>query len=102
MSESASASYTERLVIHTRPVIDMSDEQFFQFCRINSDLQIERTRDGDILVSGPGGGSTGLGCAKLTAALEIWAEHDQTGQVFECAGFILPNRAILTRCRLGL
>ena len=57
-------------------------------------MQIERTCDGDILFSGPDGGSTGLGCAKLTADLEIWAEPDGTGQVFESAGFILPNRAI--------
>jgi hypothetical protein len=37
----AHASLLEQpLVVHTRPVIEMDDEQFFQFCQINRDLQI--------------------------------------------------------------
>jgi Uma2 family endonuclease len=95
MSQSASASYAERLVIHTRPVFDMSDEQLFQFCQLNRNLQIERTADGDLIVSGPDGGSIGLGCTKLTAALGIWAERDATGLGFgPSTGFILPNHAM--------
>ena len=31
------------VVVHTRPAIDMDDEQFFQFCQVNRDLQIERS-----------------------------------------------------------
>jgi Uma2 family endonuclease len=95
MSQSASESYTERLVIHTRPLFDMSDEQLFQFCQLNRDLQIERTADGDLIVSGPDGGRIGLGCTKLTAALGNWAERDGTGEVFgSSTGFILPNHAM--------
>jgi hypothetical protein len=46
----AHASLLEQpVVVHTRPAIDMDDEQFFQFCRVNGDLQIERTAEGDIL-----------------------------------------------------
>ena len=44
----AHASLLEQpVVVHTRPAIDMDDEQFFQFCQINRDLQIERTAEGD-------------------------------------------------------
>jgi hypothetical protein len=48
MAQYASSSDQEPLVVHTRPVIDMDDQQFFGFCQINRDLQIERTAEGDM------------------------------------------------------
>ena len=36
------------LVVHTSPVMEMDDAQFFQFCQINRDLRIERTAEGDL------------------------------------------------------
>src|SRR6266436_4991451 len=84
----------EPLVVHTRPVIDMDDEQFFQFCQLNRDLQIERTAEGDILIMAPEAGSSGLGSAKLVALFQQWAEADGTGLVFgPSTGFNLPNGA---------
>jgi len=56
----------ERMVIHTWPALQIDDEQLFQFCQINRDLQIERTTDGDIIVMAPEGGSSGVGSSKLT------------------------------------
>src|SRR5438105_220609 len=41
------------LVVHLWPAIDMTDEQFFHFCRINRDLRIERTADGDLVIAPP-------------------------------------------------
>ena len=85
----------ERLVVHTRPVIDMDDEQFFQFCQLNRDLQIERTTEGDIIIMAPEGGSSGLGSSELTLAFGNWARRDGTGQVFgSSTGFMLPNGAM--------
>src|SRR5437870_3836990 len=84
----------ERMIVHTRPVFDLDDEQFFQFCRINRDLQIERTAEGDIIIMAPEGGSSGLGSTKLTMIFGTWAERDGTGQVFgSSTGFKLPNGA---------
>jgi Uma2 family endonuclease len=93
MAHSPSLLEGEHLVIHTRPAIDMDEDQFFQFCQLNRDFQIERTAEGDLIISGLQGGSTGIGCTKLIAALGTWAELDGTGQTFASAGFILPNRA---------
>lgn len=83
------------MIVHTRPAIDLDDEQFFQFCQINRDLQIERTAEGDILIMAPEGGSSGVGSGKLTTIFGLWAERDGTGQVFgSSTGFRLPNGAV--------
>jgi Uma2 family endonuclease len=95
MSRQASLLQPERIIIHTGSVIRIDDEQLFQFCQINRDLQIERTSDGDIIIMWPDGGAIGLGCAKLTAAFGIWAELETAGTAFgPSTGFILPNNAM--------
>ena len=94
MAQQAELIEQEQLIVHTRPVFDLDDEQFFQFCRINRDLQIERTAEGDIIIMAPEGGSSGLGSTKLTMIFGAWAERDGTGQVFgSSTGFKLPNGA---------
>jgi len=84
----------EPLVVHTRPAIDLDDEQFFRFCQINRDLQIERTAEGDIIIMAPEAGSSGLGGTRLVLTFGPWAEKDGTGQIFgPSTGFNLPNGA---------
>ncbi len=84
----------EPLIVHTRPVIDMDDEQFFQFCQLNRDLRIERTAEGDIIIMAPEAGSSGRGGSELVFLFEQWARRDGTGQVFgSSTGFNLPNGA---------
>jgi Uma2 family endonuclease len=83
------------MVVHTRPAIEMDDEQLFHFCQINRDLQIERTADGDVIIMAPEGGSSGVGSGKLTTVFSVWAESDGTGRIFgSSTGFILPNEAM--------
>ena len=95
MAQHASLIEQEPLVVHTRPVIDMDEKQFFQFCQLNRDLQIERTSEGDILIMAPEAGSSGRGSSKLNAVFEQWAERDGAGQVFgSSTGFTLPNGAM--------
>src|SRR2546430_16496455 len=84
----------EPVVVHTRPAIEMDDEQFFQFCQLNRDLQIERSAEGDILIMTPEGGSSGIGSGRLTAPLGVWAEREGTGEAFGSpTGFKRPNGA---------
>ena len=66
MAEKATSIEPERLVVHTGPAIQMDDEQLFQFCVINRDLQIERDADGDVIIMAPEGGSSGRGSNKLS------------------------------------
>jgi Uma2 family endonuclease len=83
------------LEVQTSPVIQLDDEALFRFCQINSQLRIERTAEGNLIIMSPEGGSSGLGNSKLNQALENWSDGDGTGRVFgPSAGFILPNKAM--------
>jgi Uma2 family endonuclease len=92
----AQASLFEQpVVLHTRPAIEMDDESLYQFCRVNQDLQIERTTEGDLVIMTPEAGSSGSGSTELTVIFGIWSKRDGRGQIFgPSTGFILPNRAM--------
>lgn len=82
------------LLVRLCPVITMTEEQFFEFCRINRDLRIERTAKGDLELMAPTGGGSGDRNAVLTYLLTGWALQDSTGRVFDSStGFTLPNGA---------
>ena len=83
------------LVLHLRPAIEMSEDQFFEFCQINQELQIERTAEGDIVVMPPEGGGSGYRSSELFGELRSWARRDRTGVAFgSSTGFTLPNTAV--------
>src|SRR5712664_3175239 len=72
----------------------VSDEEFAELCRLNPELQIERTSEGELVIVAPTGGKTGRRNAKLTVALGLWAERNGTGQSFDSSTlFSLPNGA---------
>ena len=83
------------LIIHLRPVIELTDDQFFEFCQINRDLRIERTAEGDLVIMPPEGGETGHRSILLGMFLTQWALQDGTGVTFgSSTGFHLPNAAM--------
>lgn len=83
------------LELRLQPAIDLSREQFFQFCQLNRDVRIERNAEGSIAVMAPTGGETGARSSRLVAALQRWAEEDGTGVAFDSStGFELPNGAV--------
>lgn len=85
---------THPLVVRMRPVIDLTDDQFFEFCQINQDLRIERTAEGELLIMPPTGSGTGGRNFRLNGQLFIWTEQDGTGIGFDSStGFTLPNGA---------
>src|ERR1044071_6553832 len=82
------------LLVYLRPVVEMTDEQFFRFCQLNRDLRIERTSEGDLLIKLPTGGKTGRRNSLLLAAFLNWEKQGGTGVVFDSStGFALPNGA---------
>ncbi|MBA2715174.1 MAG: Uma2 family endonuclease [Rubrobacteraceae bacterium] len=82
------------MVLHTRPALEMDEEQFFQFCQLNRDWRIERTAEGDLEIIPPTGGETSNRNADLTMQVGIWTRQDGTGVAFDSnGGFILPNGA---------
>ena len=83
------------LILHTRPVLDLSDEQFYEFCQLNREWRIERTTEGDLLFMAPAGGETGYRNILVVTSLATWALQDGTGVPFgSSTGFTLPNGAI--------
>jgi Uma2 family endonuclease len=82
------------LTLHLSPAVELTDEQFFELCQINSDLRLERTAEGDIVVMPPTGGETSNRNGEITRQLGNWTKRDGSGAAFESsAGFKLPNGA---------
>ena len=82
------------VVLRIQPALEMTDDQFFDFCQLNDDLRLERTAEGDILIMAPAGGETSSGSSELNMQLRIWAKKDGRGVVFDSSGgFRLPNNA---------
>ena len=72
----------------------LTDEQFWQLCRDNGDLQMELSAQKELIIMPPVGLKTGWRENILTTRLTIWAEKDGTGIV--CGPdtlFRLPNTA---------
>lgn len=83
------------LVLHTRPALDLSEDQFFELCQLNRDLRLERTAEGEWLIMPPTGGDTGNRNANINWQLFSWAQQDGTGLAYDSStGFRLPNGAV--------
>ncbi|MEM6252750.1 MAG: Uma2 family endonuclease [Cyanobacteria bacterium P01_D01_bin.156] len=73
----------------------MSNQQFYEFCRTNPELRIERSADGEIIVMPPAFSDTGNRNGRIFGQLFIWSEADGTGEAFDSSsGFTLPNGAM--------
>jgi Uma2 family endonuclease len=82
------------LTVNLKPILELTDEQFFQLCQANRDLRFERTATGELIIMPPTGGETGNRNGRLTQKLFNWADADGTGIAFDSStGFKLPNGA---------
>jgi Uma2 family endonuclease len=80
--------------LHLKPAVELTDDQFLQLCSINSDLRLERTAEGDLIVMSPTGGETGNRNSEITRQLANWTKQDGRGAGFDSStGFKLPNGA---------
>jgi Uma2 family endonuclease len=83
------------IVLDLRPVIILTDDQFYELCRANGDLRFERTAEGEILIMPPTGTRTGNRNSRLTQRLANWTDVDGTGIAFDSStAFKLPNGAV--------
>lgn len=84
----------EAITFNLSPTIELTDEQFFQLCRNNQDLRIERTAQGELILMPPTGWGSGNRNARLTQRLGNWTDADGTGIAFDSStGYKLPNGA---------
>lgn len=85
---------SEQIVLQMPPELQMTDEQFFEFCQVNRDLQIERNKFGELLIMPPTGSDSGNREARIIQQLMNWADEDSTGIAFSSsAGFTLSTGA---------
>ena len=83
------------LQLHLEPIIELTREQFFQFCQINRDLRIERTAEGDLEIMSPSGGETGARNLELARIIGNWARKEGNGITFDSStGFELPDGSV--------
>ena len=74
--------------------IQLSDEQFYKLCLNNHELQLERTKTGDLIIMPPVGGDSGNREADLIIDLGIWNRQNNLGYTFSSSTvFKLPNGA---------
>jgi Uma2 family endonuclease len=86
-----SSTLTQKL----QPVLRVTNRAFAALCATNSDLRLERTAEGKLIVMTPASSESGGQNAFLTHRLTAWSEADGTGLAFDSsAGFTLPNSAI--------
>jgi Uma2 family endonuclease len=80
------------IVLRIPPKLQMTDDQFFEFCQINSELRIERNKSGELLIMAPTGSETGNRSGSVFGELYIWARQDGTGICFDSStGFKLST-----------
>lgn len=83
------------LVVRFRPLYAMTPDEFYQFCALNPDLNVELTEEGEIVFMSPSGAGTGARNLYISAALWQWTEENGQGIAFDSsAGFTLPNQAV--------
>jgi Uma2 family endonuclease len=72
----------------------LTDEQFYQVCRDNSDIKFERNAEGEILIMSPTGGETGIRNFDIIGQFWIWNNQYHLGYCFDSSTcFKLPNGA---------
>jgi Uma2 family endonuclease len=73
---------------------EWTDDEYFDFCQRNQDLQIETDKNGDLILMPPTGAETGDKNSELNMQLRIWAKKDGKGKTFDSnTEFKLPNGA---------
>lgn len=85
------------VIVKSRYLEKMTDEEFFLFCQDNSNLRIERNRNLDIIIMPPVGPDSGEREAIANGELYAWNKPNPKGKVFSAStGYQLPDNSILS------
>ena len=83
------------LRVRLQPALCPTDDQFYEFCRLNRELRIERGAEGEVTIMPPAGWESARRNAVITARLQDWATRDGSGAAVDSsAGYVLPNGAV--------
>ena len=82
------------LTLRMSPAVPMSNDQFFDFCRQNQQLRLERTAKGEVRIMPPAGTESTFQNSEIVGQLYVWNAKDRLGRLLESSGGIqLPNGA---------
>ena len=82
--------------IHSEILDGFTDDEFFEFCQLNSDIRIERGADKGITVMPPVGGESSAASGDAYLQIGNWSRA-HSGRPFESsAGFLLPDGSMLS------
>lgn len=80
------------LVLRLEPVVRLTRDECFQFCRDNPDWRIERNTKGEAELMAPPGWESGAQGAESVRQLANWAKEDRQGIVADAqTGLDLPD-----------
>lgn len=81
------------ITLELRPIINITDNQFYQLCQANTDIKLERNSRGELIIMPPTGGNTGRRNFSITYQLGAWVEQNpELGVGFDSSTeFNLPN-----------
>ena len=82
------------ITVTLTPVIELSDDAFYEICQNNKDLRFERMAQGALIIMPPVGGESSSREASAISQLWVWNKQAKLGVVFSSSGgFKLPNGA---------
>lgn len=82
------------VTLNLDPIIRLTDEQFYQLCVDNKDLNLELTATGQLIILPGSGGEKGIQEANLNVSVGSWNYQTKLGIVFSSSTiFRLPNGA---------
>ena len=80
------------VTLNLKPIIELTDDQFYQLCRSNPDVKFERNAKGEIVIMSPTGGETGNWNFEIAVDFGIWHRQTPLGVCFDSSTcFKLPN-----------
>lgn len=80
------------ITLYLHPKMKLTDDEYYEFCRLNPDINFEMDSCGRLLIVPPTGGWTGNKNIKLSQQLANWTDADGTGIAFDSnTEFVLPK-----------
>jgi Uma2 family endonuclease len=95
VSEARIEIWNPAVPLRLAPLLELDDDQLYDFCQLNRDLRIERNARGVLVLMAPAGGGSSARNLELCRQLANWAAQDESGVAFDSSvGFVLPNGAM--------
>ena len=79
-------------VLDLKPLIKLTQEDFYQLCQANPEVPLELSRNGELIIMSPVGGESGNQEATLIGRVVMWNLQSELGFVFSSSTiFNLPG-----------